>query len=392
KPTITIDLPVDIISTTLTQTPITTISVTISDPSHPSYISVGLDNSSVQITINGVPYSMTNISSVFTYDWDTSSVEDELYFISITALDFAGNLQNYSFYSAFDIVVPLVIISVTNVTSNGDVFATIDSNGDIKISGSLSDLSSVTGRNSGIDNSTIIMTIQPPGGPATAILDLSFITADQASFYYNWNVFDNITEERVIQFTGVEWELIVSIYDHAGNMNETTLHLKLEQDSPLLQVKAHPPSLIDEGSFTFSVNAMEVLDGTGVNLQSVRFSIYSTDDSLISAYTYDSSEVVVDGIDIILTLNVNMFENGEYYITAFILDNMGNNDVTDSDDFGIRHITTTIPPTTPPTSTPVQSPLNPLDLVQFLLLDVIALVGGIGIAVLFEKVIARRKG
>jgi len=31
-----------------------------------------------------------------------------------------------------------------------------------------------------------------------------------------------------------------------------------------------------------------------------------------------------------------------------------------------------------------------MDLVQFLLLDIIALLGGIGIAVLFEKVKARR--
>ena len=96
-------------------------------------------------------------------------------------------------------------------------------------------------------------------------------------------------------------------------------------------------------------------------------------------------------LDIELTLDISMFENGEYTITATIFDNIGNSGSIESGDFGIRHITTTIPTTTPPPTTPSLPPLNAIDLVQFLLLDIIALGGGIGIALLFEKVKARRK-
>ncbi|MCK4849168.1 MAG: hypothetical protein KAT16_09095, partial [Candidatus Heimdallarchaeota archaeon] len=394
KPSITIDSPISIASIALPQTPSTTISTTVIDPSPPSAVSVGLNASSVLITIKLnsdiiIQDSMTNISNVFTFNWDTSAVGDDRYFISIIALDFAGNLQNNSFYAVFDTVEPFATITTT--TKDGTDYAIIDSNGDIQISGTLSDSSSTTGRNSGIDQTSIVIDIQPKGGPATLTLDEVSVTVNQVSFSYNWNVFNVITEERNSLFTGKgeDWEIIVTISDNTGNTNQTRLDLKLEEENPIINVKADPPPFIPEGSFTFSVNVSDAL--TGVNNQSVRFFINTVEDSsVIATFNYDSNEVDINGIDIDLTLSANMFENGEYYITVIIFDNIGNRGDKRSIDFGIWHITTTIPTTTTTTSLG-QPPLNPMDLVQFLLLDIMALVGGIGIAVLFEKVKARRK-
>ncbi|MHA2275531.1 MAG: hypothetical protein ACXAC2_07180, partial [Candidatus Kariarchaeaceae archaeon] len=393
EPDITINSPIGINVTALTPTSSTPISTTILDPSPPSAISSGLDTSSIRIRINnGVPNTMTELpSDVFTYNWDTSVVVDGRYNISIYAFDFAGNLQNISFYAVFDMVDPVATVTATNISFSGDDYAIIDSNGDIQISGSLSDSGSITDRNSGIDDTSIVLVIQPEGGPATLTLDSGSVSTTQNNFYYNWNVFNTVTNERLGLFLGEPvWEITVYISDIAGRMNETTITLRLEETDPIVQVTAQPPSLIEQGGFGFSVNVSDTI--TGLNMQSVEFTVNNAGGSpLVPSFTYNSSAVSVNGVDIELTLDISMFENGEYTITATILDNMGNSGSIESGDFGIRHITTTIPTTTPPSTTPIAPPLNPIDLVQFLLLDIIALGGGIGIALLFEKVKARRK-
>ncbi|MHA1947108.1 MAG: hypothetical protein ACXAC6_08770 [Candidatus Hodarchaeales archaeon] len=392
KPSITINSPVGINVTALTPTSSTTISTTILDPSPPSAISAGLDTSSVRIRINnGAPNPMVNMGlGVFTFNWDTSLVGDEEFHISIYAFDLAGNLQNISVFAVFDVVQPFATITATNTPIGNDYFAIIDSNGDIQISGTLSDSSSITDKMSGIDSTSILLDIGPQGDTAILTLNDNSIAVDQTSFSYNWHIFNNVTNERLPLFLGGDfWEIVVTISDNAGNNNKTTIILRLEETDPIVQITAQPPSLIEQGGFGFSVNVSDTI--TGLNMQSVEFTVNSVgDSSLIATFTNDSSEVSINGVDIELTLDISMFENGEYTITATIFDNIGNSGSIESGDFGIRHITTTIPTTTLPPTTPTPPPLNPIDLVQFLLLDIIALGGGIGIALLFEKVKTRR--
>ncbi|MHA2278329.1 MAG: hypothetical protein ACXAC2_21325, partial [Candidatus Kariarchaeaceae archaeon] len=393
EPNITITSPIGINVTALTPASSVTIATTILDPSPPTAISFGLDNSSVRIRINnGAPNPMVNMGSgIFTFDWDTSLAGDEEFYISIWAFDVAGNLRNISVIAVFDVIQPFATITATNTSIINDYFAIINSNGDIQINGILSDSSSVTNQNSGIDTTSITLDIGPQGGTAILTLDDNSITVDQTSFSYNWKIFNNVTNERLPLFLGGDyWEIVVTISDNVGNSNDTTIILRLEETDPIVQITAQPPSLIEQNGFSFSVNVSDTI--TGLNMQSVEFTVNRVGGSpLAPSFTYDSSAVSVNGVDIELTLDISMFENGEYTITATIIDNIGNSGSIESSDFGIRHITTTIPTTTPSPTTPGAPPLNPIDLVQFLLLDIIALGGGIGIALLFEKVKAKRK-
>ncbi len=399
-PDISIVVPTDIETIALPNTPTTTIVADIFDPdmsTGPGYVSLGLNASSITITIGGVSAPMVNIGgSLYSFDWDTSSVGDTIFFISITALDYANNLGNVSFYAVIDVVLPMVTINVPFTTVQTTDYATMNANGDILISGNLIDTSSNTNRNSGINASSAQLIIRPQGGATVSTLDFNDISATSNSFNYNWNIFDSTTLTRIALFDtpNTNWELVLTITDNAGNFKQTILTVVLENNNPVASTVSEPPSQITGGTLEFIVTFYDLLSGINENFS--RFVLYDADDdSLLQIYNFSSSEVtLIDDSNVSLTLNAEDLNDGHYLFRLTVFDNVGNSGIVESNDFNILlpATTTTTPPLT--TTTPPGGPgvLRPIDLIQFLLLDIIALGSGIGIAVIFEKVKARRRG
>ena len=127
----------------------------------------------------------------------------------------------------------------------------------------------------------------------------------------------------------------------------------------------------------------------------LRFELYDADtDTLLQ--TYDSTDVEVSLVadtNATLTLTANLLGDGHYEVEIRIFDNVGNSVPVPSNDFSILLLLTTTTTSPDTTTTPPGGPgvLRPIDLIQFLLLDIIALGSGIGIAVIFERVKTRRK-
>ncbi|MHA1976053.1 MAG: hypothetical protein ACW98I_04015 [Candidatus Hodarchaeales archaeon] len=398
-PDISIVTPANIETIALPNNPTTTIVVDIFDPdmsTGPGYVSLGLNVSSVTITIDGASFSMVNtVGSIFTYDWDTSSVGDMVFFISITAFDFANNLGNYTFYAVIDVSLPMATISATTRSVQNITYATMNANGDISISGDLSDSSSNTGRDSGVDSTSIQLLIRNQGFPAFLTLDSVAISATTTSFNYNWNIFDSTGLIRNSSFNlpQTNWELVLTLTDNAGNSNQTIVMIVLEAENPILTVESEPPSQITEGSFEISVSYSDL--ESGINVDFLRFALYDDDDNiLIETYDSTDSEVaLIADTDATLTLNSLDLGDGHYRVEIRVFDNVGNPQQVTANDFNILlpPITTTPNPNTTTTTPSGPGGLRPIDLIQFLLLDIIALGSGIGIAIIFERVRARRK-
>jgi hypothetical protein len=394
-PDITITTPVNIETVALPNNAITTIIVDIFDPdmsTGPGYVSLGLNTSSITITINGTSAPMVNmVGSIYTYDWDTSSVSDTVFFISITALDLANNLANVSFYAVIDVILPMATITVPTITVETIDYVTMNANGDIVISGTLADSSSNAGRDAGINASSAQLVIrQGGGGPILSTLDFNDINASSSSFNYNWNVFDATTLTKIIVTTN--WELVLTITDNAGNTNQTVLAIFMEDTPPFAEVVSDPPAQNSGGTLEFLVTFYDLQSGINGNLS--RFVLRNADtDAIRDIYYFNNTEVTyIDDSNASLILDAATLGDGHYIVSLTMIDNAGNVLIVESNDFNILlPVTTTTTPTTT-TTTPPGGPgvLRPIDLIQFLLLDIIALGSGIGIAVIFERVKSRR--
>ncbi|MHA2174853.1 MAG: hypothetical protein ACXABI_08485, partial [Candidatus Hodarchaeales archaeon] len=404
NPTITIDSPSPIGTGALANITNTIITATIIDPDDtvgPGFVSVGLNSSSVSISINGTSYSMTpSVGDTFTYDWDTSSIIDAIYVIEITADDIANNHGTTGLINVvIDIVKPTATINTTNIVGvDTNVYAAIDDFGNILIMGDLSDSNSSTSRNSDIDPNSIILIIQPAGGPPESTLTFADLVVTTTYFSYNWSIFDPTTLTRDVRYSSQNnWEIIISITDNAGNNNQTTLVVLLENTIPVVVFTIQPPSRINQETFEVSISYNDL--ESGVKIELLLFTIFNanTGEEVVGmSYSFGDAEITFLNITTSsLQLTKSDFENGDYYINASVFDNIGNHGTAISIDFSVIQFTstTTTPPTTTTTPTsPAQPPLQPIDLVQFILFDIIALIGGVGIAVLFERIKARRKG
>ncbi|PWI49736.1 hypothetical protein CEE45_01000 [Candidatus Heimdallarchaeota archaeon B3_Heim] len=398
-PFITINSPSTNQTVAIANISTTLIEVDIIDPDNstgPGYVSLGLNTSSVTITINGTSTTMLNtVGSLFTYDWDTSNVNDTKFFISITAMDYAGNLRNSSFYVVIDVILPTATINVVSTTVDTTVYAVMNENGDIFISGNLSDSSSSTGRNSDIDSSSIQLIIRPQGGAAVLTLNSVDLNANSNSYYYAWNIFNVTSRLRDPDFKldELNWELVLSLTDYAGNIYQTIGTVVLENENPGLFPIVGPPSQISEGTFDLMVSYFDIK--SGINEDLLNFTLHdAADGTLLQTYNSNAAEVtLIAGTNASLTLNANDLNDGQYYVRVTVYDNVGNFAPAQSSDFSILHpiTTTSAPPTTTTTSPSGPGVLRPIDLIQFLLLDIIALGSGIGIAVIFERVKSRRK-
>lgn len=361
----------------------TTIIVSIFDPDNTTdsgYISGGLDEASVMIYIDDVGYSMLGTAPTFTHSWDPSPPTDTEYNITITASDNAGNLATSETLFVIDIKIPTASMNYNE--SNG--YLSVNSNGDIIITGSIVDSSSSTGKDSEVGDSTVELTIQNETGVPILILDDIDLAVSGGSFFYAWNVYDPITLAKVSPFSeSDQWTLVLTFEDWAGNIGTLQEDVQLDNTPPSISVSSQPlATVIDTVSVTVTFSDVQ----TGMNNDSLVFEFISsaTQTTLDSFYPNDD-EVDISPDSASLTFDVAGESPGSYFIKVSIYDNAANVAEVDSNDFTIQEPPepTTTPTTEPPD--PLGVLLTPVDILIFLIIDLIALGGGFGIAVLYER-------
>ncbi len=308
EPTITIINPVNFTTTQwLPNNDTTTFTVNVTDPNNAmGYVSVGVDNASVTIWINDTSYAMTQgTGSIFYYNWNTSSVEDKIYNITITASDVGGNINSTgSFMRVIDIIVPSITPSTTQYN---DSYAPVSLGGILTIKANITDSNSLTLMNSGINTSSIAIWIN----------GTSFsMTYDTGSTYiYNWDT--STAEDKIYNIT-------FSTYDNAGNWNVTGIHLIVldiikpsittnitqYNDSYVPFTPGGPLQIVadftDSGSLT--------LKNSGVNTSSIAIWI----DGTSYLMTYDTGSTYIYNWD------TSKAEDKIYNITIGSSDNAGN--------------------------------------------------------------------
>ncbi len=392
-PTFIITNP-ETLSTTGVIPPLTTtrIYVNISDPNPTTgggYVSVGVDNSSVQIFIDDVPGVMTQVplTNQFYYDWDTSSPTDFIHNITIVALDMA---RNEGTTGTIDVVIDIILPAAVIELDILNTYTRVDPNGSIIIEGWIYDNNSITGMNSGINSTEISLNIEFLNG--TEILNVSDdeITFIGEYFRYDWNIFSPITDEPIYPYYNFDqWVINLAFQDIAGNKNQTSQIVRLDVVNPTIIFLEQPVANANE---TVSVNVSVQDLGIGINPDSIVFYLYQ-DGALIE--TISSSEYINSGTTYRVTLDVTTRTPGSgYYFEISIRDFSLNVESGISNEFNIIDTTptTTTTTTTTTTSGPPGGGFGFVSLIEFIVFDLLALAGGIGLAVLYERYKKTRKG
>jgi len=360
---------------TIPDQPIITYILNVTDPNYLNgYVSGGLDNTSVTIWINGTDHNMIQgAGSLFSYNWTPSDTTDGVkYNITVSARDL-GNLKGTTgtIWTVIDVVYPKVII---NVDENDNNYVVVKENGNVTISGTITDADSITGWNSGVDNASVRILIHLPGKNDTAFLNESvLVTLNDYSFEWIVFVIVNDLPSRVPAFTIERWDITLICRDNAGNERRETKTIKLDNQAPYLVIDnvAEWPERIDE-ELNITVSFYDYASQTGIWIDTLRFELVLNETGeVIETINYDDSRINMTDSGAILILNVSGLENDLYYVRVIICDNTGNKGVI-SEFFTVHH------------------PGIPFDLLYYIILAPFALGGGFGLAVLYERLKASR--
>jgi hypothetical protein len=364
------------VGTLLPPTETVIIIATITEPTF-EVVSSALDNSSVTIQIDGVNDTMSQAVGqfIFSYNWNPSSVNDTIYTITIFASDTEKNWNTTSFDIVIDVVPPTGTI---DVSENNDGYLEVDSEGIVSISGTFEDNSSITGSNSGVNETTVQLFILRPSGIFLSDNITSIIIIEN-TYSYDWTIIlnpnDFETLQRVSDFTGFEdWTINVTFRDIAGNLGYATKSVKLDKTPPSLEIDEISEEVDEELTITVAYEELE----TGINIESLTFEIInSTEEGLSVTIRYGEGgyNFTETGSKVTLVLDTSGFPEGDYTIKISIRDNTGNlGDVT-FESFTIDH----------------PSPPNPFtNIILLLVSPLLAFGGGVGLAALYERVRALR--
>ncbi|MHA1972392.1 MAG: hypothetical protein ACTSW1_05355 [Candidatus Hodarchaeales archaeon] len=382
-PNITVISPTNLNDSTISNNPTTTFTLTVIDPST-NIVSVGLDNASVTITIDGTSYVMTNTAgSTFTYDWDTSSATDKVYTISFYARDLANQVTNITYYVVIDVIAPNAII---NVVTNSAGYVNITSGGNITITGTVTDSQSNTGRNSGIDEASVYLRIINASG-YTIVNRLIQLTSgsynEDWTIILNYNDIATLTRDPRFLSTSENWIIRIVYSDLAGNSATSELSVKLDKDNPNIAIITDVPNV---ASSEFSIDLIITDTQTGVNYSSLHIELYNSDTDQLIELIYKNLNYTRSDTNVQIFYNPTDLNSGNYFIRVKVFDLTGNLASIDSSIFNIRpKTTTTSPPTNSTTTTQNPVKLGTVDFVAFIIFDILALAGGIGIAFVYEK-------
>ncbi len=383
-PIITVVSPAGLNSSALPNNPSTLIVVDITDPFN-NIVSVGLNPSTVYIFIDGFSTSMTQTgSNEFSFTWDTSSATDKIYTMFIIAYDFANNKQNITLLVVIDILAPIGTLDVTQNTNN---YVNITSGGDVIISGTLTEAVSSTGRSSGLDESTIYLQIINNTG-FTIVNRLVTLTGgtveERWTIILNADDLENMARNPAFISTSENWKIRLVFNDLAGNSDFKELDVKLDKDNPTITIVEGEgtPSIVTE-PFSFNISLID--DQSGINSSTIFIQIYNNNDQLID--TIISPNIVIEQKTTSIyqvSYNPELLPSGVYYIQAHVFDNTGNTNSVNDEVFFIppRPSTTTPTTTSPPNGGPS---LGGVNLFTFIIFDILALAGGVILAIVYEK-------
>ena len=368
---------------TLPNQPNFTFNVNVTDPSNlEGYVTTGLDTSSVTIWINESSYFMIQSGgSLFYYDWTPPNISDGvLYNITITARDLGGKEGTTgTILTVIDVVPP-------NATFNGiDNFETgyarVTPEGNIIISGTITDSYSSTGFNSGLDNSSVRIIFRS-SEEGQIILNES-VDLIENDFSYNWTVIldaDNLNRlSRDPRFnTSERWFITLTYRDLAGN-NGTSIPFIVELDNQAPYI-----AITNSDKWTTQIKENKTItviityhDHTpaksGLNIQTLTFELWDNDtQTILETIRFNDDRVDLTDSEATLILNVADLDSGVYLVKARIFDNTGNK-IETNEYF-------TIP----------RPRAASITIIEFIIFDLLALGGGFGLAILYERLKARR--
>jgi hypothetical protein len=276
-----------------------------------------------------------------------------------------------------DVVAPTGTI---DVSENNDGYLEVDSDGIVSISGTFEDSSSITGSNSGVNETSIQLFVITSADEALLSENISTVIVTNDSFSYDWIIILDPDDLENIQrdsaFTGFEdWTINVTFRDLAGNLGYVTKSVKLDKTPPSLEIIGEIPEEVDkELTFTISYEELE----TGIYIETLTFEIInSTEEGLSVTIRYGDAgyNITETGSKVTLVLDTSDFPEGDYTIKISIRDNTGNLGEITSESFTIDH----------------PSPPNPFtNIIVLLVSPVLAFGGGIGLAALYERIRALR--
>ncbi|UCG89695.1 MAG: hypothetical protein JSU57_04260 [Candidatus Heimdallarchaeota archaeon] len=353
----------------LQQNDVTQISVTVIDPDPTSgFVSVGLDNLSVTIWINGISDVMDQDpinGYIFTYDWDTSNPLDISYNITVSAADLSNNWNKTEIEIMIDIVNPSATIEVSE---NNDGYLIVDlDTGYVPISGTIMDNSSETGWNTGIDNTSVRLFIINPFNQEIKIS--TSISISDNSYEYELAIFNPDDLSRNDSLRGTEdWTIRLTFSDLAGNVNYTERDVKLDNKKPKLNITDGLPDVVDEEliiHITFDDQE------TGIYIETLTLELYNSTGAVLDTILFEDANFTerTDN-EARIVLDTSELDEGDYSIKIIIFDNTGNREEITSESFTISR----------------PGPPDIFGNIFLIILSpLLAFGGGIGIAALYER-------
>ena len=353
------------------------ITVTVLDPDS-NVVSVGLDLSSVIITINGSSDTMVSSdNTTFSYIWDASNTLDGTYIITIQASDLANNPNETGIMIVFDVTLPTGTI---DVTENSEGYLIVDhETGNVTISGTIEDNSSITDWNFGIDTTSARLYINntQTGG----LMINSSISISENSYLYEWGIILDPDDLELLKrnnsFSGLmfeEWTLRITFSDLAGNMNQVERNVTLDNTLPALEIVDNLPDEVDD---RLVVNITYNDTESGIYKETLTLELVNSNGTVLDTIRYGDGNVTASDTEATIVLDVSELENGDYKVNIRIFDNTGNKKDAPPESFTIHR----------------PSPSNPLvNMIQLILAPILALGGGIGLAALYERLKGIRSG
>ena len=338
---------------------------------------------------------------MFYYDWDTSSPLDMLYRINITAKDNAGNSAitiNYDI--GIDFTAPSATIDVTLVNTYLDVTP----NGWAVISGTFN-TSGQTYANSSFDTWNSTFSIQYINGTPvyTYTFDDASIVIVGNDYSFNWTIYNSLDHSRIpIYVTSEDWRIVIDIVDMVGNTNQTVRTIKLDNSAPIITAtgvlnRNTYPTVLGRDPTVHSELLINVtfddVGGIGVDSSSLYFELFDNTTGspilVVGNITSPDPRITVVGSSATLTINLtNLNDNSNYYIRAVIYDQTSNRGQVLTRTIAIIYPdqSSSTPTTTTPNGGPNGgTPFSGAFLFNLVLINLLALGGGVGIAVLYER-------
>ncbi len=405
-PRITVTSPIELITTgILPPNGITMINVTIIDPNNltdAGYISTGLNYSSIIISINENNYTMTRIPGTnnYTYQWITELLVEKTFRINITASD---NATNTFTTINFDFNVDIFDPSATIVVDKINDYVSVTSDGYALIYGTITDSASAI-NNSGVNGTSISLSIQFSNLTTKDTVPGDQLTIVGTSYSYNWNLFNPDDHSRIEPFnTSEDWKIDISLSDNVGNTFQTVIDVKVDNLNPNLVVTGilnqltNPNPLIKKidpqvnNELVINVTFNDI-DQTGIQTSTLVYEIVEDVNSqftVLETIFANDSRVDMTNDSSTLTLDISVLEEGYYFIRATVYDKTSNVQQTQTRTITIGFLaetTTTTPENTTTTETPSgEGGFGSVNLIEFVVFNLLALGGGIGIAALYER-------